>query len=184
MRNDPLEALPSDLTGRRIVVRVAAPDGLTDRIGLVIALDAEQLTLERRTGVIETVERRRIRQARLVPSVPRGRNPRHAPADQLIALAHDAALNAFPGSHWIARLCDLVDHVDDSGVRRLTPTSAACGDSRGLVNGEWSAVRLAAPADLMPLAAWAARLDARNIVLTSGLPADVLAGLGLEQLRD
>lgn len=182
MRNDPLQALPANLAGRRLSMRVALPDGPADRIGLVLAVDAERLTLERRTGAVETIERSRIHLARLVPTVPRGRNPRHAPADQLSDLAHDPSLDAFPGPCWIARLCDLVDHVDDSGVRRLTPTSAARGDSRGLVNGEWSAVRLAASADLVPLAAWAARRDARNLVLTSGLAHDVLTSLGLDEL--
>jgi hypothetical protein len=174
--------LPADLVGRRVSVRVAIPDGLADRIGLVLGVDALRLTLEHRTGTILTIERSGIQHARVVPTVPRGRNPRHAPADQLTALAHDPFLDAFPGPCWIARLGDLVDHLDDSGVRRLTPTRATRGDSRGLVNGEWSAVRLAAPADLVPLAAWAGRRDARNLVLTSGLPHDVLTGLGLERM--
>lgn len=184
MRNDPLDALPADLLGRRIAVRVQLPDGLADRVGLVLAVDPAALTLEQRTGTVRTIDRSGIQHARVIPTVPRGRNPRHAPADQLIALAHDPWLNAFPGSCWIARLGELVDHLDDSGVRRLTSTTAKRGDSRGLVNGEWSAVRLSAPADLIPLAAWAARRDARNIVLTSGLSPDLMAALGLERLRD
>lgn len=182
MRNDPLSALPVDLVGRRIAVRVALPDGLADRIGVVLAVDPLGLSLERRTGAVETVERSLVRHARVIPTVPRGRNPRHAPPRQLTALAHDPSLDAFPGSCWIARLGDLVDHLDDSDVRQLTPTTAARADSRALVNGEWSAVRLAAPADLVPLAAWAARRDARNVVLTSRLSPDVLAHLGLEPL--
>lgn len=182
MRNDPLDALPADLVGCRIALRVALHDGITDRVGLVLAIDAAQLTLEQRAGIVATVERSDIRYARVIPTVPRGRNPRHAPVDHLTALAHDPSLSAFPGPCWIARLSDLVDHLDDAGVRRLTPTTAARGDSRGLVNGEWSAVRLAAPADLPPLAAWAARHNARNLVLTSALPHEALTELGLERL--
>jgi hypothetical protein len=182
MRNDPLAALPRDLVGRRLSLRVAFPDGTADRIGLVVAQDPTTVALEQRSGAVQVIERSLIQHARIAPTVPRGRNPRHAPADLLTALAHDPSLEAFPGPYWIARLCDLVDHLNDSGVRRPTATTAVRGDSRGMVNGEWAALRLATPGDLVPLAAWAARRDARNVVLTSGLPEDALLRLGLARL--
>lgn len=182
MKPDPLHRLPHDLVGRRVSVRLQTPAGDSDRIGLVLALDAATLTLEDRAGDIHLIDRATIRLARLVPTVARGRNPRHAPADMVTALARDLALQPFDGPCWIARLCDLVDHLDDSGVRRDSASTATRGESRGLVNGEWSAFRLASATDLRPLAAWAARHNARNVVLTSRLPASTLAELGLQQL--
>lgn len=182
MRTDPLNDLPEDLPGRRVSLRLESADGLTDRIGLVLSVDAATLTLQDRTGVIHPIARGAIRWARAVPTVPRGRNPRHAPAAVVTALARDPVLEPFGGPCWMARLCDLVDHLDDSGVRRLTATTATRGDSRGLVNGEWSALRLATATDLRPLAAWAARHNARNVVLTSRLPDAELTGLGLQQV--
>lgn len=184
MRNDPLSALPVDLVGRRVSLRVALPGGPAGRMGLVLAVTPTTLTMEHRTGTVQTVERASIQYARVIPTVPRGRNPRHAPADQLTALANGPGLDAFPGRYWIARLCDLVDHLDDSDVHPLASTTAARGDSRGLVNGEWSAMRLAARSDLAPLAAWAARRNARNVVLTSGLSDETLVSLGLDPLTD
>ena len=182
MSTDPLTALPPALVGRRLSLRLALPEGPTDRIGLVLALDATTLTLERRNGAVEQVPREQIRLARVIPTVPRGRNPLHAPEEFLRALAHDPGLESFPGPCWVARLGDLVDHVDDAGVRRPTATTAVRGESRGMLNGEWSALRLAAADDLRPLAAWAARRDARNVVLTSGLSDDDLLRLGLVPL--
>ena len=184
LNDDALTTLPPALVGRRLSLRLALPDGPTDRIGLVLSLDATTITLEQRTGAVRTIERRHILKARVVPTVARGRDPRKAPAELLRAMAHDPSLEAFSGPCWIARLCDLVDHLDDSGVRRSTADTVVRGDSRGLVNGEWVALRLAAPGDLVPMAAWAARRNARNVVLTSGLPAADLLSLGVEPLPD
>lgn len=165
-------------------MRLEGPDGATDRIGLVLAIDADTLALEDRQLTVHRIDRSQIRLAKLVPTVARGRNPRHAPTDLLRRLAADESLEPAGGVCWIARLCDLVDHLDDSGVHRLSPTSAAYADSRGLVNGEWAALSLKAAADLVPLAAWAARHNARNVVLTSPLPETDLSRLGLEPVDD
>lgn len=181
MRSDPLRDLPDDLVGRRVSVRLEVPGGLTDRIGLVVAVDQAHLTLEDRTGGVQAIARRTIRSARVVPTVARGRNPHRASADLITALARDPVLQPAEGPYWVARLCDLVDHLDDSGVRRLTATTATCGSSRGLVNGEWAALQLADAADLRPLAAWAARRNARNVVLTSALPEETLTAMGLRK---
>lgn len=188
MRTDPLQ-IPGLGVGTRVSLRVEEADGPADRIGLVVELDEAGLTLEDRTGRLVRVARDAVRLARLVPTVARGRNPRHAPPAALRALAADEQLGAPAGAAcWIARLCDLVDHLDDSGVtaprgRADTRESAASGESRGLVNGEWAAFRLAETNALEPLAAWAARRNARNVVLTSSLPDRALEGLGLARLE-
>lgn len=193
MRNDPPARLPGLRVGARVSLRLVSPDGPTDRVGRVLSLSDDSLAVEDRSGVRHVISRASVRFARVVPTVARGRNPRHAPPDLLVALAHDPALVDDPAADastpacWIARLCDLVDHVDDSGVTPLPGTTdpartAACGDSRGLVNGEWAALRLVTSAELEPLAAWAARGDARNVVLTSPLAAGELIALGLEPL--
>lgn len=187
MRTDPLQ-IPGLRIGRRVSLRVEGSDGPTDRIGLVVGLDDSGLTLEDRTGRRVRVARESVRLARLVPTVARGRNPRHAPAELLRALAADDDLGAPDGAAcWIARLCDLVDHLDDSEVapppgRADTRETAVRGESRGLVNGEWAALRLVEADALEPLAAWAARRNARNVVLTSPLPDRALESLGLARL--
>lgn len=187
MRTDPLE-IPGLRIGTRVSVRVEEPDGPADRIGLVVALDGTGLTLEDRRGRTLRVPRDAVRLARLVPTVARGRNPCHAEPGLLRALAGDERLGAPAGADcWIARLCDLVDHLDDGGVtpppgRSDTRESAACRESRGLVNGEWAAFRLVEASSLEPLAAWAARRNARNVVLTSTLPDRLLEERGLARL--
>jgi hypothetical protein len=169
-------------------MRVETPEGTADRLGLVLALGPDHVVLEDRAGVRHRVERATVRLARRVPTVARGRNPRHAPPDLLRALAADAGLGAPVGAPcWIARLCDLVDHLDDTGVtpppgHADTRGFAARDGSRGLVNGEWAAFRLVEAESLEPLAAWAARRNARNVVLTSSLPTEVLDDLGLALL--
>lgn len=194
MRTDPLRKLAGLRAGVRVSLRIDGPQGPTDRIGLVLALDDDVLLVEDRAGTEHEISRSSIRLARLVPTVARGRNPRHAPPEMLLAMTKDPALGLpeaeeTEGSpaRWIARLSDVVDHLDDSAVVPLpsepgTAITAACGESRGLVNGEWAAMRLVAYADLEPLAAWAARRNARNVVLTSPVPAAELRNLGLEQL--
>ncbi|MDO5499740.1 MAG: hypothetical protein Q4F67_08675 [Propionibacteriaceae bacterium] len=188
MRNDPLTHLPGVRPGVRISLRIVGPDGPTDRLGLILALSDDELTVEDRRGVRHTIPRDRVRLARLVPTVARGRNPRHAPPELLTALAHDPVLGPPAESPcWIARLCDLVDHLDDSEVTPLpgtpdTGTTAARNSSRGLVNGEWAAFRLADGGDLEALAAWAARRNARNVVATSPLADARLEALGLARL--
>lgn len=189
MRTDPLQNLPDLRIGRRVSVRIQEPDGPTDRIGVVTGLDESALTLEDRSGRVHRVARDSVRLARLVPTVARGRNPRHAAPPVLRALATAAELGAPAGSAcWIARLCDLVDHLDEAGVtplpgRENTREGAAIGASRGLVDGEWAAFRLMEADALDPLAAWAARRNARNVVVTSPLPNGVLEELGLAPLR-
>ncbi len=188
MRKDPLQNLPGFRTGVRISMRTVDEERASDRLGLVLEVDEDSVVIENRAGERQRIDRATIRLAKLVPTVARGRNPRHAPREMLEALAHDAELGAPAGSMcWIARLGDVVDHLDDAGVRPIpgqsdTRSAAVRGGSRGLVNGEWAAVRLAAAEDLDALAAWAARRNARNIVVTSGLSDDVLSSLGLERL--
>lgn len=188
MRKDPLQNLPGFRTGVRISMRTVDHRGASDRLGLVLEIDDDSVVLENRAGDRERIDRATIRLAKLVPVVARGRNPRHAPREMLESFAHDAELGAPAGSGcWIARLCDVVDHLDDAGVRPVpgqsdTRSAAVRGDSRGLVNGEWAAGRLAEAEDFDGLAAWAARRNARNIVVTSELPDDVLSSLGLERL--
>lgn len=193
MRNDPPARLSRLRVGVRVSLRLAGPDGPTDRIGRVLSLSDDSLAVEDRSGVCHVIPRATIRLARIVPTVARGRNPRHAPRDLLMALAHDPALAADPpdGTRtpdcWVARLCDLVDHADDTGVTSVPGTTgrartAASGHSRGLVNGEWAALRLVTATDLQPLAAWAARRNARNVVLTSPLAPGELTALGLQAL--
>lgn len=181
MRHDPLERLTGVCPGVRLSLRLATEDGLSDLIGLLLELGAEELVLEDRRGVRHTVPQDRIVHARQIPTVPRGRNPEAFAASGLYALAEDPWL-AGAGQCWVARLADLVDHLDDSQVTPVSAERAERGGSRGMVNGEWAAVRLATTADLLPLAAWAARRDARNVVLTSDLPAAELTGLGLRPL--
>lgn len=191
MRTDPLSALAGVRPGLRISLRMETPDGPADRIGIILGLDDHELRLEDRAGQTHRIARASVRFARLVPTVARGRNPRHASPDMLRALAHDPGLahdpERTPDRCWIARLCELVDHLDDTGVSTApgemdTRTRAARGDSRGSVHGEWAAARLMAAADLDPLAAWAARRNARNVVLTSSLDDETLRSLGLEPL--
>ena len=187
MRKEPLQNLPGFRTGVRISMRIVDHNGTSDRLGLVLEVDEDSVLLENRAGDRERIARATIRLAKLVPTVARGRNPRHAPREMLEALAHDPVLEAPTGSAcWIARLGDVVDHLNDAGVRPVpgqdTRSAAARGASRGLVNGEWAALRLAAAEDLDALAAWAARRNARNVVVTSALSDDVLGNLGLERL--
>ncbi|WP_425309916.1 hypothetical protein AADG42_14515 [Ammonicoccus fulvus] len=188
MRKDPLQNLPGFRTGVRVSMRIVDHDGAADRLGLVLEVDDDSVVVENRAGEQERIDRSTIRLAKLVPTVARGRNPRHAPRELLEALAHDAVLGAPAGSAcWIARLGEVVDHLDDAGVRPVpgqsdTRTAAGRGESRGLVNGEWAAVRLAAAEDFDALAAWAARRNARNVVVTSGLSEEALSNLGLERL--
>lgn len=195
MRTDPLQNLMGLRIGARVSLRSEVAGELVDRIGLVVDLDGTGLTLEDRTGREHRLTRSQIRLARLIPTVARGRNPRHAPPDLLRTMVSDPALGGPPGAAveasecWIARLCDLVDHLDDTQVTPLpdqhdTRTAAAYATSRGMVHGEWAALRLLEAAALEPLAAWAARRDARNLVLTSPLPAGVLTGFGLQRLAE
>ncbi|NNG18399.1 hypothetical protein HJ590_02200 [Naumannella sp. ID2617S] len=183
VRRDPLDHPDSVRPGCRLSLRLATPDGLTDRVGVLVSLAPGSLVLEDRTGERHTIEREQVAFARVIPTVARGRNPLAFDPGGLRALAHDAWLGG-SGACWVARLADLVDHLDDSGVRQLSAERAIAGDSRGLVNGEWAAVRLAAVADLDPLAAWAARRTARNLVLTSPLPDAELTALALHPLPD
>lgn len=174
--------------GVRVSLRVTGADLPTDRVGLVVDSDDATLTLEDRSGQLHRIQRAQVTHARLVPTVARGRNPRHAPPQMLQALAADPILAAPAGATcWIARLCDVVDHLDDTGVNPLpqqqsTQQYAGREQSRGLVNGEWAALRLVEADSLNLLAAWAARRSARNVVLTSPLPPRVLRELGLALL--
>ncbi|WP_432559037.1 hypothetical protein [Granulicoccus sp. GXG6511] len=188
MRTDPLQNLDGLRVGVRVSLRVDTADGAADRLGLVVALDEDDITVEDRAGRVHVVGRADVRLAKLVPTVARGRNPRHAAPEVLRAMAADPRLATPPEADcWVARLSDLVDHLDDSGVTPLpgttdTRTGAARAESRGLVNGEWAAFHLVEADSLEPLAAWAARRNARNAVLTSPLPDHVLEAVGLARL--
>lgn len=195
MRSDPLRNLDGLRVGVRVSLRVVSTDGAADRLGLVLDLDDSTITVEDRAGRVHVIPRQDVRIAKRVPTVARGRNPLHADPTQLRSLAQDATLTAPDPTvtapdevrYWVARLCDIVDHLDDSGVtpppgQADTATHAARGASRGLVNGEWAAFQLADADALTPLAAWAARRNARNVVLTSALPDNVLDDLKLIRL--
>ncbi|PFG68115.1 hypothetical protein [Enemella evansiae] len=182
VRHDPLDRLEGVRPGVRLSLRLGTGGQVTDLIGLLLSLDDLELHIEDRRGVRHTVSRGEILFARRIPTVPRGRNPLAFETGGLRALAHDGWL-AGTGDCWVARLVDLVDHLDDSGVTAEAGDRVHRGESRALVNGEWVAVRLADAAALEPLAAWAARRGARNLVLTSDLPATTLAGLGLTAIQ-
>lgn len=79
MRKDPLQNLPGFRTGVRISMRIVDHNGTSDRLGLVLEVDEDSVLLENRAGDRERIARATIRLAKLVPTVARGRNPRHAP---------------------------------------------------------------------------------------------------------
>lgn len=148
------------------------PAELTDHVGIILALDASTLTLERRDGNVITLPRTGVVAARVVPLVARGRNPHHFAPDQVRRLAHDARVGG-EGDVWVGRLSDLVDTLASPGVTDGDP--ARYRSSAARVFGEWATIRLASPGDLLPLAAWAARRDARNVAVTGA--ADGVRGL-------
>lgn len=182
VRHDPLDRLEGVRPGVRLSLRLQSSQGLTDLIGLVEQLTDDEVLITDRHGVRHRVPRSDLRFARLIPTVPRGRNPLAFDPAGLRALAYHDWL-AGRGDCWVARLADLVDHLDDSAVTPVARDRGTSRESRGLVNGEWAAIRLADAADLEPLAAWAARRNARNLVLTSDLADPTLGELGLTRVQ-
>lgn len=149
--------------GERISLLRAAAEGPSDGIGVVEELTETAVVLMRRDGTRMTVPRAEIRTVRRVPLVARGRNPHHFDPELVRQMAHDER-GGGSGPVRIARLCDLIDSLDVTGVSDGDP--ARCGASTARVFGEWAAIHLADPADLAPLGAWAARRNARNVAIT------------------
>lgn len=159
-------------TGLRMSLRAVVDGAPGDVVGLVVALTDDAVELERRGGVRVRLARSDVTAARIVPLVARGRNPHHFDPEQVRRLAHDPLVGGH-GPVWVGRLADLVDSLDVPGVTRGDP--ARVGASAVRVFGEWATIALARPDDLRPLAAWAARHDARNVAVTGA--ADGVRGL-------
>ncbi|GAB3623562.1 hypothetical protein GCM10027418_16450 [Mariniluteicoccus endophyticus] len=165
--------------GGRASLRVTAPDGPGDIVGVVTALDDASITMRRRGGSVTTLPRAAVTAARVVPLVARGRNPHHFARDQVCRLAHDETVGG-AGDVWVGRLAELVSSLDDSGVS-TSDGLARHGSSAARVFGEWAAMRLEDPDDLAALGAWAALHDARNVAVTGPGATGVR---GLEPLQD
>lgn len=188
-QRDPLAALDVR-PGIRLSVRLRIGDGFTDRIGVVVEVSTTTLTLEDRDGERHPIPRSQLVAGRQIPTVSRGRDPRRADPTGVRTLLTDPALLQ-PGPTtsgdpdqapcWIGRLSDVVDSLDDAGVRETGRLGLHQG-SRATLHGEWCAMMLETLADLRPLASWAARRGARNVALMSPLPAEKLRRAGLSEL--
>lgn len=161
--------------GERVSLRRRlSDDTLGDLVGFVLTADTAAVTLLDRRGVEHRVARADVVAARIV-GVARGRDPRRAPRDLLDALAAEAGVS---GRVFVARISDLL-----AGRRppATVPSERGCIAVEGGVarcQGEW--VTAPAGADLIEVAWWATRQDARSMQVrtddTGALPRLSSAG--------
>lgn len=178
--------------GQRIAVRYRDDSGPRELIGYVRAFGPEGLAMLDRTLAARLVPTDRLESWRVVPQVPRGRNPLAADRVLLDRMATDPRLD-LPGAApyatggqdaaddcLVARLADLLGPaVPDQGPEAYDLgegiAAYAVGDvrARALVVGEWATIRLVDDRDdpsgdsaeqvVRGLARWAAYRDARNV---------------------
>lgn len=150
--------------GERVSLRRVRPDGEPgDLIGFVLAADADGLRLRDRRGTVHEVAWADVRALRTV-GVARGRDPRRAPREELDRLADAAGV---AGAAFVARVSDLLD-----------PRSPTVPDAWGepppcpaVLAGEW--VTTGDCHDLIALARWATRQDARSIQVRTDDPTAI-----------
>ncbi|MGB7961925.1 MAG: hypothetical protein WCF12_03055 [Propionicimonas sp.] len=133
--------------GMRVTVRRRFPDGFSDVVGFVEAVDADSFTVADRRGTVHRIRRADIVAGHPVP-VARGRDPLRTPLAELDALALRAGIT---GRVLVARLSDL--------LQDRQPPATVVERTDAAVEGEWVST---AGAEL-EVAWWAARRGARSM---------------------
>lgn len=172
-RRDPDQRSPA--TGGRVSLRRALPaGGQGDLVGFVVAAGAEELVVRDRHGIDHTVPWRDVAVLRPI-GVARGRDPLRTPVAELDRLAAAAGAT---GRAFVARLSDLLDGAPPAP---LAPWADPPPVPASLA-GEW--VTTATVDDVVELAWWASRHDARSIQVraATGAAADRLAALGFTEV--
>lgn len=160
-------------------MRRRLPEGaLGDIVGWVLGVDDDGLTVADRRGREHRVAWTAVLALRTV-GVALGRDPLRTPLDLLDALADRAGLS---GRVFVARLSELL------GGRRPPASVLTGGDILAVdggfarCEGEW--VTAPAGADLVAVAWWGARRDARSMQVRTDDPQAVARLLALGAFRE
>lgn len=164
--------------GERVSLRHRPDAGrATDLIGFVVAVDAAGLRVVDRRGRDHRVLWTQVDAWRRV-GVARGRTPMSAPADLLDALAAGAGVS---GRVFVVRLSELLADERPPAEVSDAPAELPVPGGTARVEGEW--VTSPASADLVAVAWWATRRDARSLQVRTDDPEVIerLLALGFRE---